>query len=631
MSGRSDTMQKLYEIKNPEFLSSMSIEQLKELCDEIRTFLIESVSKTGGHLAPNLGVVELTVAMHRVFSSPYDKIIFDVGHQAYTHKILTGRAKYFDKLRKYKGLCGYPKSSESVHDIWETGHSSTSISAAAGFVYARDYLNEKYHVVAMIGDGSLTGGMAYEALNHLGQSNKKVIVILNDNKMSISRNVGAMTNMLNKMRLSRKYNKAKNIYLNVINKEKHMFNLAKRVRDGIKSFFLQNNIFEEMGFEYYGPIDGHDLPTLIHTFNNVKAIDKPVLIHAITQKGKGYPYAEEDTEGLWHGVSPFDISSGKSIKENKEKLKSWSSIISEAVTRLAKDDDKIVAITPAMKNGSALQIFEKSFPDRLIDVGIAEQHAITFAGGLAKNNMKPFVAIYSTFLQRAYDQVSHDLARQNLPVVVGVDRAGLVDGDGDTHQGIFDVAFLRHIPNTMVMMPKDAKEAYNLLFTAFKNKKLSFIRYPRGNTIMGDINRHVFENLEIGSWTKEREGTELIFITYGPSVFYLMDLCENNQLNATIINARFIKPLDQDMLEELLKTQKPIIVFEEVVKIGGLNSAILEYAQSKGLNTHHIYSLAIDDQFVEQGDRTLIYQDLKLDEASILSFIKKIKGENKDA
>ncbi len=623
-------MQKLIDIKNPEFLSTMSNSQLKELCEDIRAFLIDKVSQTGGHIGPNLGVVELTVALHKVFNSPSDKFIFDVGHQAYTHKILTGRAKYFDSLRQYQGLSGFPKSSESVHDVWETGHSSTSISAAAGFVYARDYLKEKYHVISIIGDGSLSGGMAFEALNHLGQANKKVIVILNDNKMSISKNVGAMTNMLNRMRLSRKYNTAKKLYLNVINKEKHLFNLATRVRDGVKSFFLQNNIFEEMGFEYYGPIDGHNLPVLIHTFNNVKAIDKPVLIHVITQKGKGYPYAEEDTEGLWHGVGPFDINTGKSIGIKKENEKNWSNIISDGLTKLAEKDEKIVVITPAMKNGSGLKIFEETFPDRLIDVGIAEEHAITFAGGLAKNGMKPFVAIYSTFLQRAYDQVNHDLARQNLPVVIGIDRAGLVDGDGSTHQGIFDISFLRHIPNTIIAMPKDAKEAYDLLYTAFEIQKLFFLRYPRGSASTIGLDNHQFKKIEIGTWTKERDGNDFIMITYGPSVAYLMDICDRNALNASIINARFIKPIDEDMLQRLFLERKPIIVFEETIRISGLNSAILEYAQKNHENTDNIYSFAINDEFVEQGDKTLIYKDLHLDEESILSVIHKISGEKKD-
>src|SRR5690554_2388208 len=525
-------MQKLYDINDPSFLKELSVEELKGLCKDIRHFLIETISKTGGHLGPNLGVIELTVALHKVFNSPKDKIIFDVGHQSYTHKILTGRAKAFSSLRQYKGLSGFPKAKESIHDVWETGHSSTSISAAGGFVYARDYLKENYNVIAVIGDGSLNSGLALEGLNHLGQTNKKIIIILNDNEMSISQNVGAITNILNRMRLSRKYNKVKKVYLNVINKERHIFNIAKRLRDAVKSFFLQNNMFEEMGFEYFGLIDGHDMPTLIHTLNRVKNINKPILLHIITKKGKGYKYAEEDKTGLWHGVSPFDISTGISIVKKEKNQEQWSNIISDGLLRLAKQDERIVVITPAMKNGSGLLEFDKQFPDRLIDVGIAEEHAITFAGGLAKNRMKPFVAIYSTFLQRAYDQIHHDLARQNLPVVVGIDRAGLVDGDGETHQGIYDIAFLRHIPNTIIMMPKDAKEAFDMLYTAFYSNKLSFIRYPRGKTSTLGLNDHEFKMIEIGSWTKTSEGNDVIFITYGPSIKYINNFCVNNNISA---------------------------------------------------------------------------------------------------
>jgi len=382
-----------------------------------------------------------------------------------------------------------------------------------------------------------------------------------------------------------------------------------------------------MGFEYYGPLDGHDLPTLITTFNKVKTIDKPVLIHVITKKGKGYKYAEEDLEGMWHGVSPFDIDTGKPLKQVNNKLKQWSNIISDGVIELAKQDDKIVAITPAMKNGSGLQNFEKLFPERLIDVGIAEEHAITFAGGLAKSNMKPFVAIYSTFLQRAYDQVSHDLARQKLPVVIGVDRAGLVNGDGETHQGIYDIAFLRHIPNTIIMMPKDALEAYDLLYTAFNSNKLVFIRYPRGQANISGLENHQFQQISIGSWSQVKSGNDFIFISYGPGIAYLDEICIRNNLDATIINARFIKPIDEDLLDTLLKTKMPIIVFEEVAKISGLNSAILEYAQSKRYSTENVYSMAIPDTFVPEGDSKLIYHDLGLDEASLLALIKTIRDD----
>ncbi|HEY8364622.1 MAG TPA: 1-deoxy-D-xylulose-5-phosphate synthase [Haloplasmataceae bacterium] len=617
-------MQNLLEIENPEFLKNLSNSELEKLCEEIRNFLVTSVAKTGGHLAPNLGVVELTVAIHKVFNSPKDKIIFDVGHQSYVHKILTGRAKYFDTLRQYNGLSGFPKCSESIHDVWETGHSSTSLSAACGFAYARDYLNEDYNVVAVIGDASLTGGMAFEALNHIGQTNKKIIIILNDNEMSISENVGAITKMLNRMRLSRKYHKMKKVYINIINKERHIYNFAKRIRDSIKSFFLKNNIFEEMGFEYYGPIDGHNLPTLIHSLTNVKMIEKPVLIHVITKKGKGYQYAENDKEGNWHGVGPFDVTTGKPLKELAIDTDSWSSIINKALIRLAKQDDKIVVITPAMKNGSCLQAFEEEFPDRLIDVGIAEEHAITFAGALAKNNMHPFVSIYSTFLQRAYDQVNHDLARQDLPVVVGIDRAGLVDGDGDTHQGIFDISFLRPIPNTYIMMPKDAKEAFNLLYTAFHLKKLTFIRYPRGVTSTIGLDNHQFELIKVGTWTQIRDGNDIIFISYGPSLYYLDDICNRHNINAKIINARFIKPLDEKLLQELLLDNKPIIVFEEAIKIGGLNSAILEFAQKNKCLSNLIYSVAIDDQFVPQGHNKYIYKDFNLDEESLVKLVNNI-------
>lgn len=618
-------MHNIEDIKNPDFLKNLTIEELDELCEDIRTFIIDNVSKTGGHLGPNLGVVELTVALHKVFNSPIDKFIFDVGHQSYTHKILTGRAKDFPTLRKYKGLSGFPKESESEHDVWETGHSSTSISAAAGFVYSRDYLNEDYNVISIIGDGSLTGGMAFEALNHLGHANKKVIVIINDNEMSISQNVGAVTNMLTKMRMSKRYDKAKKLYLNIIKKEKHILSLAERVRGSIKSFFLQRNIFEEMGFDYYGPIDGHDLEKLIHAFSYTKTIDKPVLIHVVTKKGKGYKPAEDDKIGVWHGVGPFDKETGAFLKNKKENEKNWSIIISEALTKLACNDKKIVAITPAMKNGSGLNVFEKKFPDRLIDVGIAEEHAITFAGGLAKANMKPFVSIYSTFLQRSYDQINHDLARQNIPVVVGVDRAGIVEGDGDTHQGLFDISLLRHIPNVNIMMPKDAIEAYDLLYTCFESNKLCFIRYPRGQVSTIGLENHKFKEIQFGTWTKVTRGEDLIFITYGPSIEYLKIINDKYNLNALIINARFIKPIDEKIIDEIIKLNKPIIVFEESMKIGGLNSAILEYVNSNKYSNNNIYNFGIAEQFVLHGAKNLIFKDLNLDEDSIINFINKLK------
>jgi 1-deoxy-D-xylulose-5-phosphate synthase len=562
--------------------------------------------------------------MHRVFDSPRDKFIFDVGHQAYTHKILTGRAKDFPTLRMYQGLSGFPKRSESSHDVWETGHSSTSISAAAGFVYARDYQKEDYHVVGLIGDGALTGGMSFEALNHLGEANKRVIIILNDNKMSISENVGAMTNILNRVRLNKKYNKVKTASMSFFHKKKHVFSLMKRMRDGAKSFFLHNNIFEELGFEYFGPFDGHNLPVLISAFESAKTMNKPVFIHVITKKGKGYQPAEADTIGNWHGCGPFEIETGKFLGNTQKNQMSWSKIISEIVTRLALDDERIVAITPAMKTGSALDVFEKVFPDRLIDVGIAEQHALTFAGGLVASGMKPFVAIYSTFLQRAYDQLSHDLARQELPVVIGIDRSGLVNGDGDTHQGIYDIALVRHIPHLTLMMPKDAYEAYDLLYTAFRSNRLSLIRYPRGNADVSLLDDYLPKEVIYGTWTKENFGDEVIFIAYGPSLTYLREIIVKQQIQAILVNARFIKPIDEAMLIELIENNRPIIVFEEAIKSGSLNSAILEMLQ-KFERTARVYSMAIDDQYVHQGERDLLYPDLQLDEAAVLAMLEKVK------
>lgn len=610
----------LYDIKDPRFLKDLSIEELEQLAAEIRKFLIKTLSKTGGHVAPNLGTVELTIAMHRAFDSPRDKLIFDVGHQIYTHKILTGRAKYFDTLRQYNGLSGFPKRIESEHDCWETGHSSTSISAAAGFVYARDYRNEDYHVVALIGDGALTGGMAFEGLNHLGQTGKRVIIILNDNEMSISQNVGAFTNILIKLRLHPRYNQAKKLSTYFLKENRFFTRLVKRTHASIKRFFLQSNIFEDMGFEYFGPLDGHDIPTLLKAFEVSKSLDKPVLLHVVTQKGKGYKPAEEDTVGIWHGCGPFDIETGEFKCQQDENVWSWSKIFSEIVTELAKKDDRIFAITPAMKNGSQLGCFEEAFPDRFIDVGIAEQHALTFAGGLAIQGLRPYVAIYSTFLQRAYDQLNHDLARQNLPVVIGVDRAGLVDGDGETHQGIYDISFSRSIPNVAIMMPKDPEEAYDMLFTAFNREQVSLIRYPRGSYRVDGLLSYTPQEIEYGTWTMERFGDDLYILSYGPNVQSIVETVKRHQLPVTVINARFIKPLDTKMLDSILETNKPVLVFEEATKIGSLYSAVLEYVHDTGRYAE-VHGMGLPDQFIPQGDRKRLLEDYHLDESSL---VKKI-------
>ncbi len=439
----------LYKVKDPSFLKEMSSSQLEELAKDVRKFLIENLSTTGGHLGANLGVVELTLALHKVFKSPDDRFLFDVGHQSYIHKILTGRAGQFDTLRKYQGLCGFPKRNESEHDIWETGHSSTSLSAAMGMAIARDLKNEDHSIVPIIGDGALTGGMALEALNHIGHEKKNVTVILNDNEMSIAKNVGALHGALGRMRSAGKYNRAKDDLEWLLKKIPavggKLAQAAERLKDSMKYFVVPGMFFEELGFTYYGPVDGHDFNDLFENLNYAKKTNGPVIVHVMTQKGKGYHPAETDKKDKWHGVGPYKIESGEKIKP-VDAPPAWSSVISETLRKEARKDKRIVAITPAMILGSKLEKFGEEFPDRLFDVGIAEQHATTVSAGLATQGMKPFLAIYSTFLQRGYDQVIHDVARQNLNVVFGIDRAGLVGADGETHQGVFDIAFLDQYP-----------------------------------------------------------------------------------------------------------------------------------------------------------------------------------------
>lgn len=449
----------------------MNIDQLKDFSEEIRHFLIEKISKTGGHIGPNLGVVELTIALHKCFNSPTDKILWDVGHQSYVHKILTGRADQFDTLRQFKGLSGFPKMAESEHDVWETGHSSTSLSAAMGMAIARDIKGEKSFIVPVIGDGALTGGMALEALNHIGHEQKDIIVVLNDNEMSIAPNVGALHNVLGRLRTAGKYRWAKDELESFLKKIPavggKLAATAERIKDSLKYLVVSGIFFEELGFTYLGPVDGHNFEALFENFQYAKKTKGPILLHVITKKGKGYKPAENDTIGTWHGTGQYKIETGDFIKPVNAPP-AWSKLVSDTVLKLAKKDKRIVAITPAMPVGSKLEKFAEQLPDRMYDVGIAEQHAATVAAGLATQKMKPFLAIYSTFLQRAYDQVVHDICRQNLNVFIGIDRAGLVGADGETHQGVFDIAFLRHIPNIVIMMPKDENEGQHMVNTAIK-------------------------------------------------------------------------------------------------------------------------------------------------------------------
>jgi 1-deoxy-D-xylulose-5-phosphate synthase len=597
----------LLSIQNPSFLKKMTKQQLEQLSEEIRHFLIEKLSKTGGHIGPNLGVVELTIALHKCFDSPQDKIIWDVGHQSYVHKILTGRAKDFDTLRQYKGLCGFPKRSESEHDVWETGHSSTSLSAAMGMAIARDLKKEKSYIVPVIGDGALTGGMALEALNHIGHEKKDIIVILNDNEMSIAPNVGALHNILGRLRTAGKYNWVKDELEYVLKKIPavggKLASTAERLKDSLKYLLVSGMFFEELGFTYLGPVDGHSFEDLLENIQYAKKVKGPVLLHVLTKKGKGYHPAENDKRGTWHGTGPYKIETGDIIKPVNAPP-AWSKLVSDTVQKLARKDDRIVAITPAMPVGSKLEEFAKEFPDRMYDVGIAEQHAATMAAGLATQGMKPYLAIYSTFLQRAYDQVVHDICRQNLNVFIGIDRAGLVGADGETHQGVFDIAFLRHLPNIVLMMPKDENEGQHMVYTALNYDDGPIaMRFPRGNGYGVPLDDQLKE-IPIGSWNVLKEGNEAVILTFGTTIPMALEashLLEKQGISVKVVNARFIKPMDEALLTEILEQQLPILTIEEAVLQGGFGSAVLEFAQEKGYHNAVIQRMGIPDRFIEHG------------------------------
>ena len=608
-------------IKNPSFLKKMSVFELEELSKNIRNFLIDKISITGGHLSSNLGIVDLTIAIHKVFNAPKDKIIFDVGHQSYTHKILTGRAHEFDKLRQYNGLSGFQKMSESIYDCYEAGHSSTSLSAALGYAIARDLDKKKHNVVAIIGDGSIGNGLAYEALNHIGSLNTKLIVILNDNEMSISKNVGAIHNTLDKIRSNFKNEKIKKVpYLG-----KKIKSGTKLIKESFKKIYMKEGyLFEEFGFTYYGPINGHDYDEMISYLEMAKKSNRPVLLHVITEKGKGYKYAESDIEGIWHGISPFDKETGI-IKSKNDGLISWSEVISNHLIDIAKTNKDIIAITPAMANGSKLNKFKEIYKDRFIDVGIAEEHALVMANSMAIAGKKPFVSIYSTFLQRGYDQVFHDIARMDSNVVIGIDRAGIVGEDGETHQGLYDIAFLNHIPNMIIAAPKNSSEAKGILEFAFNSKHPFAIRYSKQRIEYNN------ESLVISdySWEEIKKGSDAVIITYGDFVNNAKIIANNlkkDKLNIGIINARFIKPIDTSMLDKIIKAKKPIIVYEEACLIGSLGSMISSYIVNS--NTK-IKCFGIKDTFVKQGKYDIIIKKLGLDVDTMTSNIKEFLGGKK--
>ncbi|MDP4169116.1 MAG: 1-deoxy-D-xylulose-5-phosphate synthase [Bacillota bacterium] len=608
----------LLSIKDPAFLKGLSNKELENLSEDVRRFLIEKLSVTGGHIGPNLGVVELTIALHKCFNSPHDKIIWDVGHQSYVHKILTGRAGEFDSLRQFKGLCGFPKRIESVHDVWETGHSSTSLSAAMGMAIARDIKKENSYIVPVIGDGALTGGMALEALNHIGHEKKNMIVILNDNEMSIAPNVGALHNVLGRLRTAGKYQWAKDELELLLKKIPAVGGVlaatAERLKDSLKYMLVSGMFFEEMGFTYLGPVDGHDYESLFENIAYAKKTEGPVLLHVITKKGKGYHPAENDTKGTWHGTGPYKMETGDFVKPLMAPP-AWSSLVSETVRKLARKDERIVAITPAMPVGSKLEGFASEFPDRMFDVGIAEQHATTVAAGLATQGMKPFLAIYSTFLQRAYDQVLHDICRQNLNVFIGIDRAGLVGADGETHQGVFDIAFMRSLPNMVLMMPKDENEGQHMVNTALKYDDGPIaMRFPRGNGL-GVHMEEMLRTIPIGTWEVLKEGKDAALLTFGTTIPMAMEtamLLEKQGISVRVVNARFIKPLDEKLLTGLLAEDLPILTIEEAILQGGFGSAVIEYAHDHGFHHARIDRMGIPDQFIEHGEVDLLLEEIGL-------------------
>lgn len=605
-------------ISSPSFLKNLNKKQLQDLAVDIRKFLVEKCSVTGGHIGPNLGVVELTIALHRVFNSPQDKFLFDVGHQAYVHKILTGRADQFDTLRQYKGLCGFPKRNESEHDVWETGHSSTSLSAAMGMAAARDVQGKHNLVVPIIGDGALTGGMALEALNHIGHEKTNMTVILNDNEMSIAPNVGALHNMLSRMRTATPYNRAKDDFEGLLKRIPavggRLASTAERVKDGLKYLVVPGMFFEELGFTYLGPIDGHDFEALESTLLNAKRTEGPVIVHVITKKGKGYSPAENDKIGNWHGTGPYKMETGDFVKSSVT-APGWSKLIADTVTRIAREDDRVVTITPAMPVGSKLEGFAKEFPKRFFDVGIAEQHATTMAAGMAAEGSKPFLSIYSTFLQRAYDQMLHDICRQNLNVFVGIDRSGLVGADGETHQGVFDINFLRSMPNIVIMMPKDENEGQHMVQTALAYDEGPIcLRYPRGNGLGVPMDEEL-KTLPIGSWEVLKAGTDATILTFGTTIPMAEAAAEKlaeQGISVEIVNARFIKPMDEEMLHRIYQTGRPVLTIEESMLQGGFGSAVLEFANDHGYDTNQTERMGIPDEFIEHGSVDLLMRDIHL-------------------
>jgi len=610
-------------VNTPEDVKKLSEEELKELAEELRQFIVSVVEKTGGHLASSLGVVELTIALLRVFSPPKDEIVWDVGHQSYPYKILTGRKEKFHTLRQLGGIAGFPSIKESPYDAFGTGHSSTSISAALGIKVAKRLKGEEGHVIAVIGDGALTAGEAYEGLNNAGQLKEDLIVILNDNEMSISKNIGAISNYLTKLTTGENLRKAKERLEQVTKKifGETVYKGLKRVEDlVVKGLFPPGMLFEELGFRYIGPIDGHDIPTLITTLQNVSKMKGPTLVHVLTKKGKGYKPAEERPD-KYHGISP------KKKKTEEKEIPTYTEVFSKTLIEIAERDERVIGITAAMPSGTGLDKFKEKFPERYFDVGIAEQHAVTFAAGLAKKGLKPVVAIYSTFLQRAYDQIIHDVALQELPVVFAIDRAGLVGEDGATHHGLFDLSYLRVVPNMVVAVPKDEEELRHLLYTAIKSGRPFAVRYPRGKGYGVPI-REPLKEIPIGSWEVLKEGKDAVILATGWPVYQALEAAkrlEQEGISVSVVNARFVKPIDEELLRRLAQKFPIIFTVEENTVKGGFGSAVDEFLSPwyRG----KVINLGIPDKFVEHGKQGELRKIVGLSEEELYRKFKEYLGQ----
>ncbi|MBN1353565.1 MAG: 1-deoxy-D-xylulose-5-phosphate synthase [Candidatus Omnitrophica bacterium] len=613
-------------INSPRDLKNIPLEKLPVLADEIRKEIVETVSKNGGHLASSLGAVELAISLHYCFDMPRDKIIWDVGHQAYAHKLLTGRVKAFRTLRQLGGISGFPSSDESEYDIFTCGHSATSISQALGLACARDIKGEKCKTIAVIGDASLASGMALEALNHAGHLGKDLVVVLNDNELSISKSVGALSKYLNRIMINPIYNKVRRRMQILV---KHIplfgfkaFRAARKLEESLKNLLVPGILFEGFGFRYFGPIDGHDVNSLISTFKSIASFKEPIIIHAITKKGKGYKFAEENPYAF-HGTSNFEITTGKPA-ENRETA-TFTDVFSRKIVDIARRDERIVAVTAAMPDGTGLSKFSSEFPNRFYDVGIAEEHAVSFSGGLAKSGLKPIIAIYSTFLQRGYDQIIHDISLQRLPVIFCIDRAGLVGEDGPTHHGAFDIAYLRHIPNLIVMAPRDGLELEAMLDFAVTIQKPVAIRYPKGSAA-SHISGASFHKVELGKSEILREGKDLAILAAGNMVSVALEAAgslSDAGIETTVVNARFLKPLDKKMIENITSRVKRLVTLEEGVATGGFGSAVLEFLQLEKIGGIKVERIGLPDHFITYGKREELFKEYHMTADEICENIKK--------